>query len=225
MRCEVDALLCDIDGTLVDSTAAVNRSWTLWANRHGYDPARILAVCHGRRSADTLADFLPADQVAAAAAELHALEMADLESVIALPGARELLQSLPMDRWAAVTSGDRELMPARLAAAHVPVPQIMVTAEDVEQGKPDPQGYIRAAQLLGVDPERCLVIEDAPAGLKAGIAAGARVVAVATSHPAAELFPIAHAVITDLSQCAVTISDSGTMTVTLGDDAEVTVKT
>lgn len=208
MRFEVDAILFDIDGTLVDSTSAVNRSWSTWAQRRGLDPQEILVVCHGRRAADTLADFVPADQVADAEAELHALEMADLDSVVALPGAVQLLSTLPEHRWAAVTSGDRELMPARLAAAGVPVPHTMVTAEDVSVGKPDPSGYLLAAERLGVDPTRCLVVEDAPAGLKAGLAAGGRVLAVATSHTAAEVADFAHAVVPDLSACAVEIAEA-----------------
>lgn len=212
MRFEVDAILFDIDGTLVDSTSAVNRSWSTWAQRRGLDPQKILAVCHGRRAADTLADFVSADQVADAETELHALEMADLDSVVALPGAVELLSTLPENRWAAVTSGDRELMPARLAAAGVPVPHTMVTAEDVSVGKPDPSGYLLAAERLGVDPTRCLVVEDAPAGLKAGLAAGSRVLAVATSHKAEEVADFAHAVVLDLSACAVKVAEAADST-------------
>lgn len=211
MRFEVDAILFDIDGTLVDSTAAVNRSWTTWAGRHGHDADSILAVCHGRRAADTLADFIPADQVAAAEAELHDLEMQDLDSVVELPGALDLLQQLPKGCWAAVTSGDRELMPARLAAAGVPVPDTLVTAEDVSTGKPDPEGYLRAAEILGVDPARCLVVEDAPAGLKAGLAAGSKVLAVATSHEAVELREHAHAVVVNLAACALEVQEDGTL--------------
>ncbi|MDO5617535.1 HAD-IA family hydrolase [Kocuria sp.] len=211
MRFEVDAILFDIDGTLVDSTSAVNRSWTTWAERHAYDAAAILAVCHGRRAADTLADFVPADQVADAEAELHGLEMEDLDSVIPLPGAAALLGELPQDRFAAVTSGDRELMTARLAAAGVPVPTTMVTAEDVVVGKPDPQGYLLAAELLGFDAKRCLVVEDAPAGLKAGLAAGSQVLAVATSHDPVDVAPHAHAVAENLSACTLEIAPDGSL--------------
>lgn len=113
--------------------------------------------------------------------------MADLDSVVALPGAEDLLRSLPRDRWAAVTSGGRELMTARLQAAGLPVPDVLVAAEDVAVGKPDPAGYLLAAQRLGADPADCVVLEDAPAGLEAGRRAGCRVLAVATSHTPEQL--------------------------------------
>ncbi|MEY8567182.1 HAD-IA family hydrolase [Corynebacterium sp.] len=186
-RFTVAAILFDIDGTLVDSTPAVNRAWRAWAADHGIDADEVLAVCHGRRSADTIADFLPADRVAAEAAALEEMEAGDVDGVVALPGAAELLDSLPASSWAAVTSGSRALMRARLAAAGLPVPEILVAAEDVAEGKPDPQGYRKAAAQLGADPADCLVVEDAPAGLGAGRAAGGRVLAVATSHPREDL--------------------------------------
>ncbi|PWV52923.1 HAD family hydrolase [Nocardiopsis sp. L17-MgMaSL7] len=187
MRISVDAVLFDIDGTLVDSTGAVERTWRLWGEAHGIDPDEILAVSHGRRSEDTIAMFLPQDQVADATAELEELELADLDGVTALPATRELLTSLPVERWAAVTSGSRRLMRTRLEAAGLPVPEVLVTADDVTEGKPHPQGYLRAAARLGFDPARCLVVEDAPAGVRAGLASGAAVLAVATSHSRTDL--------------------------------------
>ncbi|MBQ1083565.1 MULTISPECIES: HAD family hydrolase [unclassified Nocardiopsis] len=187
MRISVDAVLFDIDGTLVDSTGAVERTWRLWGEAHGIDPEEILAVSHGRRSEDTIAMFLPQDQVADAAAELEELELADLDGVTALPATRELLTALPTERWAAVTSGSRRLMRTRLEAAGLPVPEVLVTADDVTEGKPHPQGYLRAAAGLGFDPARCLVVEDAPAGVRAGLASGAAVLAVATSHSRTDL--------------------------------------
>lgn len=179
--------LFDIDGTLVDSTPAVERSWRTWAAENGLDGDAILAVCHGRRAEDTLSDLLAPELVPAAYRRLLALEMADLDSVVALPGAEDLLRSLPRDRWAAVTSGGRELMTARLQAAGLPVPDVLVAAEDVAVGKPDPAGYLLAAQRLGADPADCVVVEDAPAGLEAGRRAGCRVLAVATSHTPEQL--------------------------------------
>lgn len=187
MRISVDAVLFDIDGTLVDSTGAVERTWRLWGEAHGIDPDEILAVSHGRRSEDTIAMFLPQDQVADATAELEELELADLDGVTALPATRELLTALPIERWAAVTSGSRRLMRTRLEAAGLPVPEVLVTADDVTEGKPHPQGYLRAAARLGFDPARCLVVEDAPAGVRAGLASGAAVLAVATSHSRTDL--------------------------------------
>jgi len=210
MRLTVDAILFDIDGTLVDSTAAVVRTWTTWAARNGIDADEILRVCHGRRTEDTLVMFLPVAQHAAAVAELEELERADLDGVTALPGAQILLPRLPVDRWAAVTSGSQDVMRARLTAAGLPIPEVLVSAEAVDEGKPHPEGYLKAAAALGHDPGRCLVVEDAPAGIDAGRAAGARVLAVATSHAAEEL-TTADAVIPDLTACAIEVTPDGLM--------------
>lgn len=207
MRFDVAAILFDIDGTLVDSTPAVVRTWTAWAHAYGLDPDDILRVSHGRRSQDTIADFLPAAEVAAAHAELERLEPVDLHDVAALPASAELLAALPQDRWAAVTSGPRELMRARLQAAGLPVPEVLVAAEDVTIGKPHPQGYQQAADALGYPAHACLVIEDSPAGIAAGRAAGAGVLGVATSHPAEVLD--ADSVITDLTGCSIEVGRSG----------------
>lgn len=202
MRWSVEAILLDIDGTLVDSTPAVERTWRTWAVRHGLDAAEILLRCHGRRSEDTIADLLPESQRAAAVTELEQLELDDLDDVVPLPGARPLLESLPPDRWAAVTSGSRRLMRARLSAAGLPVPVTLISAEDVTAGKPDPAGYLKAAAALGCAPARCMVVEDAPAGIEAGLRARAAVLAVATTHDPAELTH-ADQVIADLTDCAV----------------------
>ncbi|MFP3712284.1 HAD-IA family hydrolase [Puerhibacterium sp. TATVAM-FAB25] len=214
MRFEVEAVLFDIDGTLVDSTPAVERIWETWADRHGLDLDAILRVCHGRRSEDTVALFLPADERAAAVAELEQLELEDLDAVEALPATRELLPRLPARRWAAVTSGSRRIMRARLVAAGLPVPEVLVAAGDVTAGKPAPDGYLKAAAALGVDVGRCLVVEDAPAGLAAGRAAGARTLAVATSHDPAELAD-ADATVADLSRVALEVRPDG-LVVTAG---------
>jgi sugar-phosphatase len=205
MRFSVDAILFDIDGTLVDSTAAVIRTWETWAATRGIDAQEILRVCHGRRTEDTLALFLPVAQHAAAVAELQQLELADLDEVIALPGTRSLLTGLPADRWAAVTSGSRAVMQTRLAASGLPIPDVLVSAEAVDAGKPDPEGYLKAAAALGRDIGRCLVVEDAPAGIQAGRAAGAQVLAVATSHRASELTS-ADAVVPDLTALEVDVT-------------------
>ena len=201
MRFEVQALLFDIDGTLVDSTPVVERTWRTWAAKRGMDAEAILRVCHGRRSEDTIADLLPEAERDEAVEELARMELGDLNDVTALPATKTLLPSLPKDRWAAVTSGSQELMRARLTAAGLPVPDVLIAADDVSAGKPDPEGYLKAAAALGYDIVDCLVIEDAPAGLAAGRAAGARTLAVATSHDAAEL--TADAVVRDLTECRV----------------------
>jgi sugar-phosphatase len=208
MRFRVQAILFDIDGTLVDSTAVVIRTWQTWAARHDLDVERILEVCHGRRSVDTISLFLPPDQVAAATAEMEGLELADVRDVIALPGAAALLGQLPADRWAAVTSGSQALMRTRLVTAGLPAPEVLVGAEDVRAGKPDPEGYLKAAAVLGWDIGQCLVVEDAPAGITAGRTAGARTLAVATSHEPAQLVA-ADAVVSDLTSCTVEVAGDG----------------
>jgi mannitol-1-/sugar-/sorbitol-6-phosphatase len=175
--------LFDIDGTLVDSSAVVERAWGQVAREFGVDADAVLAACHGRRSVDTVQEFFaPADQPAAQK-RIDELELADRD-VVACRGAADLLTSLDGQPWAAVTSGPRELMTARLAAAGLPVPKVLVTAEDVQRGKPAPDGYLLAARELGVSPTSCVVVEDSPAGVAAGQAAGALVAAVTTTHPA-----------------------------------------
>ena len=204
---DLTAILFDIDGTLVDSTPVVERTWRTWAAKRGMDAEAILRVCHGRRSEDTIADLLPPSERDEAIAELAHMELTDLDDVTALPATTTLLPTLPMDRWAAVTSGGQRLMRARLAAAGLPVPKVLIGAEDVQRGKPDPEGYLKAAADLGVDIRQCLVVEDAPAGLAAGRAAGARTLGVATSHDAAEL--TATAVIPDLTACEIEVVKGG----------------
>lgn len=189
-------MLFDIDGTLVDSTAVVERAWTAVAEEFGADAAEILAVCHGKRDVDVVAEFFPEpvrDRVLRAMAEREA---AELDGVVALPGAAEVLAGTA--RWAAVTSGDRALMRSRLRAAGLPLPQVLVAAEDVAAGKPAPDGYLAAARALGADPATCVVVEDAPPGVAAGRAAGAMVAAVTTTHPA-EALRDAHVVLPQLT--------------------------
>jgi sugar-phosphatase len=185
LRC--DALLIDSDGTLVNSEAAIRRSWRTWCGEYGLDVEWVHRVSQGRRSSDTIAELLPADQAPAGLARVDELERADLADVTAMPGAAALLDAVPADAWALVTSGDLPLVTARLRAAGLPRPTVLVTADDVSQGKPDPAGYRLAAASLGVPASRCVVFEDSAAGVEAGRAAGAFVVALTTTHPAAEL--------------------------------------
>ncbi|KMS78686.1 hypothetical protein ACH49_14700 [Streptomyces leeuwenhoekii] len=173
------ALLFDMDGTLVDSSAAVERTWRRFSARHGLDPAVVLAGAHGQRTAETVAEHAPpGTDVAAETAWLVAQDLADTRGTVALPGAAELLAQLPGDRWALVTSAGRELAERRMAAAGLPLPEVVVTADDVRRGKPDPEGYLRAAARLGVDPRATVVFEDAELGLRAGRAAGGWTVVV-----------------------------------------------
>jgi sugar-phosphatase len=171
-------LLFDSDGVLVDSDAAVLRSWTRWAHRWQLDADAVVGTVHGRRSADTVAVLIdPADRDRALA-DIDRFEVEDAGAVAALPGAAQLLASLPAGRWAVVTSGRRELATARLVAAGLPLPEVLVCAEDVPRGKPDPAGYLAAAAALGLASSDCVVLEDSPAGIAAGLAAGCSVVGV-----------------------------------------------
>ena len=176
--------LFDLDGTLVDSRVVVARHWALFAERHALALAPILAVCHGRRSADTIADVAPGLDAAREAAILDAGEETDVDGLVAVRGAPELLARIDGAQWAVVTSGHRALATRRLEAVGLPVPRVLVTGDEVVYGKPHPEGFLRAAALLGVAPSACVVVEDAPAGVAAGRAAGARVVGVTTTHPA-----------------------------------------
>jgi sugar-phosphatase len=192
MDIAADALLFDMDGTLVDSTTAVVRCWTRWMAEYDLVPedfARFFT--HGRTAAAIIQDVLPAERLAdggleAALRRIEELEIADTEGTVALPGAAALLESLPADRWAVVTSATRPLAEIRLKTAGLAAP-LLVTADDVTRGKPDPEPFLLAAEQLGVDPARCVVVEDAPVGLAAGRAAGMRSIAVTTTHSAREL--------------------------------------
>ena len=202
------AILFDIDGTLVDSTPVVERSWRTWAQEFDVDADELMRVCHGRRTEDTVADFVTPQRRAAAVARLQALELADFDGVTALPGAQQLLEELPRRRWAAVTSGERPLMTARLEAARLPIPDILICAEDVAAGKPSPEGYLQAAAGLGFDASQCVVVEDAPAGIAAGLAAGAQVLAVTTTHDADQVSS-ADVIVADLSYVRMKSTNGG----------------
>jgi HAD superfamily hydrolase (TIGR01509 family) len=179
---DVVAVLLDMDGTLVDSDAAVERAWTLWAAEHGVDPAAALRIAHGAPAATTVRRLLPHlgdEAIAVSAARQLAPQYDDLVDVRPLAGAHDLLAvldhlGLP---WAVVTSADARLAEARLGAAGI-VPPVLVTADDVPRGKPDPDPFLAGAAALGVEPVRCLVVEDSAAGLAAGSAAGMRTAAL-----------------------------------------------
>lgn len=176
------ALLFDMDGTLVNSTVVVERTWKRFAERHNLDCEKILAMSHGRRTAETVALFAPPGiDLEEETARIVAEEVADTDGIIAVPGAIDLLSSLPRERWAVVTSANRELAERRMTAAGLPLPGIMIAAEDVTAGKPAPDGFLAAARALGAAPSDCLAFEDAPAGLRAAHASGAMVLAVATT--------------------------------------------
>jgi len=175
------ALLFDMDGVLVDSTPAVARVWTRWALEHGFNPEEVVHNAHGRPSITTLREYLPHADHEAENRLVEQAEIEDVEGVVPLPGTLELLSNLPPDRWAIVTSCTRPLAEARIRAAGLPRPVLFLTSTDVVNGKPHPEPYLRAAAGLSVDPKTCIVIEDAPAGIQAGKAAGSRVIALRTT--------------------------------------------
>jgi mannitol-1-/sugar-/sorbitol-6-phosphatase len=180
-------LLFDLDGVLVDSTPAVARVWTWWAHEHGFDPDEVVKKAHGRPSIATIGELLPQADHAAEDREMERREIADVDGVIPLPGAMELLRVLPLQRWAIVTSCTRALAHVRITAAGLPEPKHLVTSTDVQHGKPNPEPYLKGAQIIGIPASDCIVVEDAPAGIRAGKAAGARVLAVRTTASDDEL--------------------------------------
>ncbi len=184
---ECEAVLFDLDGVLVDSKRSVERTWQAWAERHDLDAARVLKVAHGQRTEETVRCFAPHLDVEAEAAGLEKAEVEDVAGVMKVEGADALLDALPPENWAVVTSGTRELATTRLRHTRLPIPRVLVSAEDVGEGKPEPEGYLSAAGLLGVVPEGCVVVEDTPAGIQAARKAGMAVIAVATTHPVSEL--------------------------------------
>jgi sugar-phosphatase len=179
-----DAVLFDMDGTLVDSRQIVERMWLRWAREHGLTPEAVLAEAHGRRTLETMQRVAPDIATQEEADRLDALEALEEGGETAIAGAAELLRVLPTDRWAVVTSAIRRIAAARLAGAGLPLPRVLVGAEDVPAGKPAPDGYLKAARALGVEPARCVVIEDTPAGVQAGRAAGAIVIGLCTTFAA-----------------------------------------
>ncbi len=181
------AFLFDMDGTLLDSSAAVDRVWGAWAKRHGVDAQTLLATVHGVRSEDTIRRFAGAGvDVARETQWIFEAEVADVEGVVALPGIHAFIDALDPGTWAIVTSAPRALAEVRLRAVNLPIPEVMITGEDVRRGKPDPQGFLLAAQRLGVSIGKCLVFEDSPAGVAAAKAAGAHVAIVGVLVPGTE---------------------------------------
>ncbi|MFD5744814.1 HAD-IA family hydrolase [Streptomyces massasporeus] len=209
MTIHAQALLFDNDGTLVSSLASVDRCWKRWAGEYGITAEEFARVeLHGRPAAEIAADLLPAELVPQAVARIEDLEVDDVpnDGVHLLPGTRAFLDVLPAERWAVVTSATRRLAEARLDAVGI-LPKTLVAADDITLGKPDPEPYLLAARALGVDPEHCVVFEDAPAGLAAGRAAGMTTVALTTTHQAHELH--ADLIVENLSALSALVTDRG----------------
>ncbi len=202
------ALLLDLDGVLVDSAEVIRRNWSRWAARHALDVAAVLRTAQGRRTVETVRLVAPHLDAAAELRSLAGDEASETTGMREVPGARELVTSLPPGSWAVVTSALRWAAELRLRHVGLPVPAVLVAADEVEAGKPDPEGYLTAAAGLGVPAAACVVVEDAPAGIEAAHAGGIPVIAVATSHTVREL-AAADAVIPSLGALRVRMLDGG----------------
>lgn len=213
---DVDAILFDMDGTLVDSNAVVETMWAAFAREHGLDVGAVLEFSHGTPSTATLARFLPeGEDFNEWFARISAWESEHFGDVAAMPGAVALVESLDPERWAVVTSALADAARIRLATVGLPVPRVLVGADDLTRGKPSPDGFLAAAERLGVDAHRCLVFEDSPAGIDAGLAAGCLVVAMGASARASEAGLIA---IPDLTGVTVSRTESGSLAVEIRQD-------
>jgi sugar-phosphatase len=206
------AILFDLDGVLVDSTRAVDREWREWAARKGVDGDAIMAIAHGVRTIEVIRRVAPHldAQVEADAIENH--EAGDQRGVTVMPGAVDLVKSIPDGRWGVVTSGSRLLATNRLRYCGLPVPQVLVTSDDVTNGKPHPEPYLKGAAGLGFKPADCLVIEDAPAGIESGRAGGMKVVGITSTYKVDALTQ-ADVVIGKLGQIQVASNGAGRLAV------------
>ncbi len=187
VRVQTKGLLFDMDGVLISSIGSVVRCWRVWAKKYDIPNADTYEVPHGVRAIDIVRSLRPDIDPIEGLRVIEDLEIDDTSDLKVLPGAKELLESLPPDRWAIVTSATRRLMLGRLEAAGLPAPDRIVSADDVVRGKPDPEPYRNGAKLLGCTPEECIVVEDAPSGVGAGKAAGSRVLGVVGTHTLAQL--------------------------------------
>jgi mannitol-1-/sugar-/sorbitol-6-phosphatase len=208
------AILFDLDGVLIDSTRSVDRQWRVWANEQGIDEEKVIAIAHGVRAIEVIRAVAPHLDAEAELRRLETREANDKIDVAVMRGAVELVGTIPDGRWGVVTSGTRPLASARLRLGGLPVPDVLVTAEDVANGKPHPEPYLRAAKLLGVKAEECLVIEDAPAGIRSARAGGMKVIALASTYPASKLGE-ADAVALKLNRIQISPNGKNTLTVNI----------
>jgi sugar-phosphatase len=200
-RCK--AILFDLDGVLVDSAELVERTWRIWATRHRLDPETVIAAAHGRRTLETVKIVAPQLAADAEVASLEANEAMSTDGIHEIEGAREILEQLPPGSWAIVTSGIRAVAEHRIVYTRLPTPRVMICAEEIEHGKPHPEGYLTAAARLGRAPGECIVIEDAPPGIEAAHAAGMRVIAIASTYSRARL-TAADAIVERISDLRIT---------------------
>jgi len=184
---QCSAILFDLDGVLVDSTRSVARQWRQWAAQNNIDPEKVVEIAHGRRTIEVVRILAPHLDAKAEETKLEKREADDIEGVAVMPGAAELLKSIPEGQWCVVTSGTRYLATSRLRLAQLPIPRVLVSADEVQKGKPDPEPYLKGAELLKVKPAECLVIEDAPAGIRSAHAGGMKAIALTSTYSVSEL--------------------------------------
>jgi mannitol-1-/sugar-/sorbitol-6-phosphatase len=208
LRFACQAILFDLDGVLVDSTPCVTRVWSAWAQEHELDAGYVVHVAHGRPTIATVREVAPQLDAQLETDRIEQREINDTDGLRGLPGAKELLAKLPPGRYTIVTSGTRQLATKRLQVAGLPVPPTMITADDITNGKPDPEPYLAGAHVLGCDPKRCLVFEDAPSGIRAAKSAGMVAIGIPTTYRAEELAE-ADAVTRSLQAVAVMIEHEG----------------
>jgi sugar-phosphatase len=201
-RCS--ALLFDLDGVLIDSTRSVDRQWRAWAREKGIDEEKVMAIAHGVRSIEVIRAVAPHLDAVPEVQWLESHEAEDQSDVTVMPGAAELIRTIPDGHWCVVTSGTRYLATARLRLGGLPVPKVLVTADDVTNGKPHAEPYLKGAELLGVEPADCVVIEDAPAGIRSAHAAGMKVIGLTSTYPVAKLSE-ADAVVDNLNRIRVAL--------------------
>ena len=204
----VRGLLFDMDGVLVSSLGSVERSWQTWALKHGLDATETIKTAHGHRAIDTLRKLWPSGDHAAELKTIEDLEVADTSGLRILDGVSRILQAVPQKYWTIVTSATDRLARARLAHAGIPVPEKIITADVVSRGKPDPEPYIKGAEILGAAPSDCVVIEDSSSGARAGRAAGCKVLATTFSH-SIEALSAADWIVESLEKVKVTVLDGG----------------
>jgi len=204
-RCS--AILFDLDGVLLDSTRVVSAQYTRWALENGLDPTVVMHAAHGVRTIEVIQRVAPHLDAEAETRKIEQRE-AGADEVERMPGAVELVNSVPKGRWCVVTSGTRFLATTRMRRFGVPVPEILVTADDVTRGKPDPEPYLKGAELLKVNPAECVVVEDAPAGIRAAHAAGMKVISLPSTYPEPELRE-ADAIVSGLAKIKVSLEGAG----------------
>ena len=206
---DCNAILFNLDGVLVDSHHCIERHWVEWANRHHLNTDKVLHYAHGRRTLETIRLVAPHLDAEHEASELEAGEAFDTTGLVKIPGALELLQSIPPDAWGIATSGSRNAASTRLTFGGLPFPGVLISSEDVMAGKPDPEPDLFAAMMLGVKPTTCVVFENAPTGIQAGRAAGMHVVGVVSNSYPPEELSNAHVVIRHLSDIEVQVQRAG----------------